>query len=180
MCIRDSPYTLEDLNPFCHVEGPDWIWNNRLNIAKIRGQLDEFNLGDRVIIPIDLNKDSLTETIFTKFSEHNLTAGADTSDDFLKIDSPDEFDLSIKQLNRLEVASKLSVLLNLNHEISHEIAKSVEFVKNRHGRIKNVLSSSGSHLFSFRLTDGGVSLTNDGAIELFNLRREQLLSLIHI
>ena len=38
------PYTLEDLNPFCHVEGPDWIWNNRLNIAKIRGQLDEFNL----------------------------------------------------------------------------------------------------------------------------------------
>ena len=36
------PYSLEDLNPFCHVEGPDWIWKNRLNIASIRTQLDEF------------------------------------------------------------------------------------------------------------------------------------------
>ena len=168
------PYSLEDLNPFCHVEGPDWIWKNRLNIASIRTQLDEFNLGSRVIIPIDLNKDSLSDIIFSKFSEHNLTTETDTSDDFFKIDSPDEFDLSIKQLNRWKVASKLSVLLNMNHEISNEIAKSVEFVINRHGRIKNVLSSSGSHLFSFRLTDGGISLTNDGAIELFNLRRKQL------
>ena len=132
------------------------------------------SIWNRVIIPIDLNKDSLTDTIFTKFSEHNLIAGADTSDDFLKIESPDEFDLSIKQLNRLKVASKLSVLLNLNHEISNEIAKSVEFVINRHENKECIILISESHLFSFRLTDGGVSLTNEGAIELFNLRREQL------
>ena len=89
-----------------------------MNIASIRAQLDEFNLGSRLIIPIDLNKDSLTDTIFRSFPSNNLTDEIDTSDDFLKIDSPDEFDLSIKQLNRLKVASKLSVLLNINQEIS--------------------------------------------------------------
>ena len=29
------PYTLEDLNPFCHIEGPDWIWKNKFDNVKI-------------------------------------------------------------------------------------------------------------------------------------------------
>ena len=45
------------------------------------------------------------------------------------------------------------------------------------GRIKNLLSPNGDHhLASFRLGDGGLSLANFGAIELFNRRRRVLPS----
>ena len=37
-----------------------------------------------------------------------------------------------------------------------------------------MLSSSDKHLASFRLGDGGLSLNNDGAIELYSHRRRQL------
>ena len=33
------PYSLEDLNPFCHIEGPDWLWKNKLDMAKIAQEL---------------------------------------------------------------------------------------------------------------------------------------------
>ena len=49
-----------------------------------------------------------------------------------------------------------------------------KFVINRQGRIKNVLSSSDKHLASFRLGDGGLSLNNEGAVELYSHRRRQL------
>ena len=48
----------------------------------------------------------------------------------------------------------------------------MEFIVNKYGRIKNVLSASGKHLASFRLGDGGMSLNNAGAIELFARRRK--------
>ena len=54
------------------------------------------------------------------------------------------------------------------------MSSSMQFVVNKYGRIKNVLSANGQHLASFRLGDGGISLNNSGAIELFARRRKPL------
>ena len=62
-------------------------------------------------------------------------------------------------------------MLNVDHSVAHEMSSSLQFVTNKYGRIKNVLSSSGRHLVSFRLGDGGVSLSNEGAKDLIERRR---------
>jgi archaeosine-15-forming tRNA-guanine transglycosylase len=80
----------------------------------------------------------------------------------------------IVKLNRRKVADKFAVLFNLNQESAREISESTQFVVNKYGRIKNVLSATGSHLASFRLGDGGLSLTNGGATELFARRRHAI------
>ena len=66
------------------------------------------------------------------------------------------------------------MFFNIQSELSYELTAQTEFVINRQGRIKNVLTSSGKHLASFRLGDGGLSLNNDGAIELHSHRRREL------
>ena len=52
------------------------------------------------------------------------------------------------KLNRRKAADKFAVLFNLNQESAKEISESTQFVVNKYGRIKNVLSATGSHLAS--------------------------------
>ena len=92
----------------------------------------------------------------------------------LSLVDQDLFKQSQLMLNRLKAADKFSVLFNTSQEIAAEMSSSMQFVVNKYGRIKNVLSANGQHLASFRLGDGGISLNNSGAIELFARRRKPL------
>ena len=168
------PYSLEDLNPFCHIEGPDWLWKNKLDMAKIAQELDNFGLAGKAIIPVDLRKDNFETLVFEKMNKFESSVKAELVDGQIKILDEELFKQGHLKLNRLKAADKFSVLFNINHEVAQEMSHSMQFVVNKYGRIKNVLSSSGQHLASFRLGDGGLSLNNSGAIELFARRRKQL------
>ena len=168
------PYSLEDVNPFCHVEGPDWIWSNQLDMAKVTEELDNLSLSGRRIIPVDLRKENFEATLFDRLSELNGSSDLQFSDGKMTITDDVIFKQGRLNLNRLKAADKFSVLFNLGHETAVDICQTAEFIVNKHGRIKNVLSSGGKHLASFRLGDGGLSLNNQGAIELFNRRRKAL------
>lgn len=164
------PYSLEDVNPFAHVVGPDWIWRTRPDLSLIRDDLDRFSMGDRRIITLDLKGDQLVNRAFSKLIEMGVI---DQSCMEKAIDSI-EFENSQLQLRRRKAADKFALFFNIQSELSHEMTSQSKFVINRQGRIKNVLSGSDKHLASFRLGDGGLSLNNDGAIELYSHRRRQL------
>ena len=161
------PYSLEDVNPFTHIDGPDWLWRSRPNLQLIRDELENFSLGDRKIITLDLRDDNLVIRAFSKLIEHGVLD--EESRDGL-VDGKN-FENSQLKLRRRKSADKFAVFFNIQSELSHELNVQTEFVINRQGRIKNVLTSSGKHLASFRLGDGGLSLNNDGAIELHSHRR---------
>ncbi len=168
------PYSLEDLNPFCHIEGPNWLWRNKLDMAKVTAELDLMGLSGKSIILIDLRKDNLEHRIYEKLIQLDLKFDAKMIDNQMIISDNDMFKQSVLTLNRLKTADKFSVLFNLNHTTSHELVRSMKFVTNKYGRIKNVLSSTGRHIASFRLGDGGLSLNNEGAIDLLERRRRPL------
>jgi len=168
------PYSLEDLNPFCHVEGPDWIWKNKLDMVIVTQELESLGLGGRSIIPIELRADNLESRVYEKIIDAGLTLNCDFEDGMMVIGSDEDFKVARLQLNQLKAADKFSVLFNIDHATAHELSANLTFVINKYGRIKNVLSSSGSHLSSFRLGDGGLSLNNAGAIEFFSRRRRPL------
>ena len=64
--IRQTPYSLEDVNPFTHIEGPDWLWRSRLNLPLIRDELENFSSGDKRIITLDLIGYNLVSRAFSK------------------------------------------------------------------------------------------------------------------
>jgi archaeosine-15-forming tRNA-guanine transglycosylase len=164
------PYSLEDVNPFTHVVGPEWIWRTRPDLSLIRDDLDRFSMGDRRIITLDLKGDQLVDRAFSKLIDLGVI---DQSCLETAIDSID-FENSQLQLRRRKAADKFALFFNIQSELSHEMTSQSKFVINRQGRIKNVLSGSDKHLASFRLGDGGLSLNNDGAVELYSHRRRQL------
>ena len=170
------PYTLEDLNPFCHIEGPDWIWKNKLDNAKIAKELELFGLSGRSIIPINLRTDNFETEIFNRLSGFDTEVAVELVDGQITIIEQDLYNQSQLSLNRLKAADKFSVLFNVSQEVATEMTATMKFNVNKYGRIKNVLSSSGHHLASFRLGDGGMSLNNAGALELFARRRKALPS----
>jgi 7-cyano-7-deazaguanine tRNA-ribosyltransferase len=164
------PYSLEDVNPFTHIVGPDWIWRTRPDLSLIRDDLENFSMSDRRIITLDLKGDQLVDRALTKLIEMNVI---DQSCREIPID-PNDFENSQLQLRRRKAADKFALFFNVQSELSHEMTSQSKFVINRQGRIKNVLSSSDKHLASFRLGDGGLSLNNEGAVELYSHRRRQL------
>lgn len=168
------PYALEDLNPFCHIEGPKWLWNDKLDMVKITTSLERLGLTGRGIIPIDLRKENFESTIFDKLIGIEMASSVELIDGIFTITDREVFRHSSTKLNRRKARDKLSVLFNVDQETADEITESMEFVVNKYGRIKNLLSPSGHHLASFRLGDGGLSLTNHGAKELFQRRRRSL------
>ena len=170
------PYALEDLNPFCHIEGPDWIWKNKFDNVKIAQELELFRLSGRSIIPINLRSDNFETEVFKSLSKFKLESNIELVEGKLTIIDQELFNQSQLKLNRLKAADKFSVLFNVSQDIAIEMTSSMEFVVNKYGRIKNVLSANGKHLASFRLGDGGMSLNNAGAIELFARRRKELPS----
>jgi 7-cyano-7-deazaguanine tRNA-ribosyltransferase len=166
------PYSLEDINPFTHVEGPDWIWRNRPDLAFIRSELEQFSLDDRKIVTFNLRGDNLVKRAFAALIDSKVLA--ETSREGLT-DSKD-FEYAQLLMRRRKAADKFALFFNIQSELSHDLTKDTDFVINRHGRIKNVLTSGGKHFASFRLGDGGLSLNNDGAIELHSIRRRKIPS----
>ena len=73
-------------------------------------------------------------------------------------------------LRRKQIHQKLVVLANCQSEKAHEMVEDCSFIIGGTGRVKNVLNSSGKHILSPRLTDGGLSITDFGSEILYGYR----------
>ena len=49
------PWGLEDLNPWAHIEGPDWTWKSAPDLLVIQQELEEFGITNRKILTIDIS-----------------------------------------------------------------------------------------------------------------------------
>jgi len=160
------PYSLEDLNPFTHIDGPQWLWRRRPNPAVIREELEHYGLGERRIILVDLLGDGIQSRAFNALHQAGVVDGltdTDASAQPLEKEQRDEAKLRLQQRH---VADKMVLLLNLKQDLVQTMLADSTFVVNRLGRVKNAMLSNGTHIVSPRLTDGGLSLTTGGAIEI--------------
>jgi predicted RNA-binding protein (TIGR00451 family) len=73
-----------------------------------------------------------------------------------------------------QIVDKLCVLNNVNQKDAIAIVEGAEFTMSRTGRIRNVTTAEGNHLFSPRLAEGGISFTIDGAKWAHSIRREKI------
>ena len=152
------PWNLEDLNPWAHVEGPDWLWNSKPDFVTVQNELESFGIHNRKLIPIDISD---TEDLHNRVFE---LLGIEPTDR-----EPDH-----KKEN--QIVDKLCVLCNVKQTDAISIIEGSTFVMSRTGRIRNVINSEGEHLFSPRLAEGGISLTVSGAKKLHQLRTEKIPS----
>ena len=150
------PWGLEDLNPWAHIEGPDWLWKRRPDLSWTQRELERLGISDRKIITFDISDtENLHEKMFKKLS----------------LDEPKR-----DQNKRLteQMVQKLVVLLNVENSTALEICHDATFTMSRTERIRNMTDKEGRHLFSPRLAEGGISLTIDGATLLHSLRKEKI------
>ena len=148
------PWGLEDLNPWAHIEGPDWLWKRKPNYAWIQRELARLGVYDRKIISIDISD---TEEL------HNRV--------FEKLGIEPE-DRNSERRKQFQIVDKLCVLCNVEIGDAIELCTDSTFVMSRTSRIRNMIDSDGVHLFSPRLGEGGISLTVPGARKLHSLRKK--------
>ncbi len=147
------PWGLEDLNPWAHIEGPDWLWNRSPDYPWIQRELERLGIHNRKLIPIDISD---TEELHIRTFEA------------LGIEPVDR-DTDVKK--RAQIVDKLCVLCNVELEDAVDLCEGATFVMSRTSRIRNLIDAEGLHLFSPRLAEGGMSLTVDGALKLHALRK---------
>ena len=149
------PWGLEDLNPWAHIEGPEWIWKAEPDLALIQKQLEEIGITNRKILCLDLSD---TEGL------HQRTF------DLLEMDPTEK----AEQKKRIsQIIDKLCVLANIEQSQAISVMQNVEFTMSRTGRIRNVICD-GNHLFSPRLAEGGLSFTLAGGKWAHSIRKEPI------
>ena len=135
------PYSLEDLQPFAHIDGAGNVWKKE----PMLDDLKVLNLDDRELILLDLEGDELHERAFELLGLEPGEA------------CPREM------IWREQIIDKLRVLFNVKTEDAVAVMEGVTFVKSKTGRVRNVIASDGKHLFSPTLSHGGMSMTIEGA-----------------
>jgi 7-cyano-7-deazaguanine tRNA-ribosyltransferase len=129
------PFSLEDLSPWCHLTGPDGIWDPIFDDLEVIEALDEFGLSKTPLVRIIPQEE---------VEEHPEAAGVR------------------EWLDRCSVVDKLALLCAINPSDGCKITDEMTSRRSRTDRVVNV-NSGGKHILSPRLTDGGISLTTHGA-----------------
>jgi len=130
------PYSMEDVSPWCHIDGSDEIWDLPLDEDEIIEELDELDLSDLPFIRISPGP-----------APEEKMEGAQIIRDWL---------------DKCSIVDKLSVLNGLSPTYGCKITSSMTSRRSKTDRMVNVYSD-GVHVISPRLNDGGISLTLEGA-----------------
>ena len=133
--IGPIPFSLEDVSPWCHLTGPEGIWDPIFDDQEILEVLEEFGISDVPLIRA-IPREEVEEQ--TKAAEVR------------------------EWLDRCSVVDKLALLCAINPSDGCKMTEGMTSRKSRTDRLVNV-NSGGRHILSPRLTDGGVSLTTHGA-----------------
>ncbi len=168
------PYSLEDLNPFTHIDGPQWLWRRRPNPLSIREELEHYGMGERRIIIVDLLGDGIQSRAITALEQAGVLQAEGQGIAHTEPLEKEQRDEAKVRLQRRHVADKMVLLLNMKTEDVEHLLKDCTFVVNRLGRVKNAIIANDTHIVSPRLTDGGLSLTDGGAEQIHALRESPL------
>jgi 7-cyano-7-deazaguanine tRNA-ribosyltransferase len=134
------PYHLEDLNPFAHLMAPIRYWKGD-------------NFRDYPEGTISFNVEDCEDDFF---GELEMRLGEKKPDN-------EGTKQDVKHHHQLyAICDKIHLFTGLSCDVVHSIANRLSFVMSRTGRVNNILLD-GVHIFSQRLTDGGLSITNEGA-----------------
>ena len=163
------PYSLEDLNPFTHIDGGSSLWRRKPLPMYIRQEIENYGMNNRKIILLDMLGDgiqarALNALVNGGVLDSTILSAAN------QLDSK-EREHALLNLRKRHVGDKMVLLLNLEYQWVHQLLENSSFVVNRLGRVKNAMLSDGTHIVSPRLTDGGLSLTNGGAVAIHGSRK---------
>ncbi|MEC8078476.1 MAG: tRNA guanosine(15) transglycosylase TgtA [Candidatus Thermoplasmatota archaeon] len=160
------PWSFEDLQPFAHVEGPEWLWRRPVDHAWVRRELARLNLEHRPFVTVDLRADSVGDAFDAALRDAGLEARV----------APDAHGLTEVELDllRAQTVDKSMLELNLERSVATAFVGQATFVMSSTGRVRNVKDSQGRHILSPRLGNGGLSLTDEGAkiLHALNLGHE--------
>tara|TARA_Y100000766_G_scaffold283115_1_gene297947 strand:+ start:4012 stop:6315 length:2304 start_codon:yes stop_codon:yes gene_type:complete len=165
------PYSMEDLNPFAHIDGPQWLWRRRPNPLSIREELEHYGMGERKIIVVDLLGDGIQSRAMTALEQAGVFDSTEEDKTHAEPVEKEQREKAKLRLQRRHVSDKMNVLLNMNSKDVELLLKDSTFVVNRLGRVKNAILANGTHVVSPRLTDGGLSVTDGGAKHIHALRK---------
>ena len=130
------PYSMEDVSPWCHIDGSDEIWDLPLDEEEIIQELYELDLSDLPFIRISPGP----------APDERITDNQTIRD----------------WLDRCSIVDKLSVLNGISPSLGCKITSDMTSRRSKTNRMVNVYSD-GVHIISPRLNDGGISLTLEGA-----------------
>tara|TARA_B100000900_G_scaffold410169_1_gene427454 strand:- start:10099 stop:12264 length:2166 start_codon:yes stop_codon:yes gene_type:complete len=136
------PYSLEDVSPWCHIDGSDDIWNSPLDENEIIEELIELDLDG---VPLIRITPSITSDV-----EHK---GKEEIYDWI---------------DRCSIVDKLSVINGISPSLGCKLTHGMTTRKSKTKRMVNVYLDK-SHIISPRLNDGGISLSLEGALLLNQL-----------
>ncbi len=154
------PFQLEDLNPFAHVLGPAILWDASLPEFDGQDEVEDYFLPlaeelldcnlERIVLHNSRDEEEELFERLTILLGEKMPSGEGKRSDVRG------------HHQRYAICDKINMFSGLGYDVTHSIAQSLTFVMSRTRRVNNVLLDD-VHIFSQRLTDGGLSLTTDGA-----------------
>ena len=162
------PASLEDLNPFAHLDAPQWVLRHPPQSEWVATELQRLGLVDVPFATVDVAGDGMKQRLL------EALASLELPNHVHEPITPEQREHAQQTLRVAQAVDKQMVLLNTSRETASATAKDGQFVVNREGRVKNINDADGQHLFSPRLRDGGLSLANAGAKALFAQRQAPL------
>lgn len=163
------PMSLEDLNPFAHIDAPPWVLQHRPEGLWIQRELERLGLQECTFATVNVAGDGMKSRL-----EEALEVLEFKNLDVHATIPRDDVEIARHHLRIDQAVDKQMVLLNTSRSQAEQVIDGCTFVVNREGRVKNVNGAKGLHLLSPRLRDGGVSLTNHGAQRILDLRQDAL------
>mgnify|MGYP001193351014 CR=1 FL=1 len=147
------PFQLEDLNPFAHLIAPKNEFSCSLD--EIMAHAEELENSNCIFW--DASKEENSYEVFEEEAKNQMGGlGEKMPDGHGSIkDVKTHFQL-------FGICDKINIFTGLGSDVCHSIANRITFVMSRTKRVNNILLD-GVHIFSQRLTDGGLSFTNEGA-----------------
>ncbi len=158
------PAALEDLNPFAHLDAPPWVLRHEPEAAWITNELQRLGLDGLPHATVDVGGDGMKQRLATALATLQL------SNEVHQPLSEEEAQKALQAVRLEQGMSKQMVLLNTSRAVATKVLEGCTFVTNREGRVKNINDAEGTHLYSPRLRDGGLSLANAGALALLGAR----------
>ncbi len=138
------PFTLEDVSPWCHIDGSDDLWRMVISENEIDAWLDDLSLSN---LPLDIHE---------CLPDPDETAGGDKRQ------------IIRDWIDRCTVVDKLSLFCGINPKLSCDLTSNMSARRSRTDRMVNV-NFDDQHCLSPRLPDGALSLTLNGARTLHEL-----------
>jgi len=137
------PYSLEDLSPWCHLDGSNDMWKIHYDDEEIIEFLSDLGLENTPFIRIKPDPKLIVKSKFNEKIRH--------------------------WLDRCSIVDKLSVLCSIDPNDGCKLTSSMSCRKSTTDRMVNVYCED-SHILSPRLNDGGISFTLEGAKRLCDHR----------